>query len=85
MPTTLPRTQITHVPRVQRIIDAGRRWYPDATPATILVNLAEERVNERLPEPPEPLGDPKKRNGLTVMPGAGVLTTQMVLDALGED
>jgi hypothetical protein len=82
MPTTLTRTQITHVPRVQRIIDAGRQWYPDATPAAILINLAEERVEERLPEPPS---RPKKRNGLTITSGHAVLTTEMVLDILNED
>ncbi|MDR2566422.1 MAG: hypothetical protein LBC97_10290 [Bifidobacteriaceae bacterium] len=82
MPTVRPRTQITHVPRVQRIIDAGRQWYPDATPAAILVNLAEERVNERRPGP---AAGPKKRNGLTVAEGSGVLTSQMVADILNED
>ena len=82
MPTTLRRTQITHVARVQRIIDAGRQWYPGASDAAILVNLAEERVNERSPAP---AGGPRKRNGLTLRSGRGVLTTQMVLDVLNED
>ena len=83
MPTTLHRTQITHVPRVQRILDAGAHRYPGASPAAILINLAEERVNE-LPSPnPEA---PKKRNGLTLLPpGEGTVTMQMVLDVLHED
>jgi hypothetical protein len=82
MPTTRKRTQITHVPRVQRVIDAGRQWYPDASPGEILVNLAAERVDERLAALP---GGPSQRNGLTVSAGAGVLTAQMVRDALDED
>ena len=83
MPTTLPRTSITHVPRVQRILDAGRNRYPGASDSAILINLAEERINEL---PPAPTNGPKKRNGLTLMPpGHGMLTTQMVQDILNED
>lgn len=82
MPTTLPRTQITHVPRVQRILDAGRQWYPGASDAAILVNLAEERVSERGPAPAD---GPRKRNGLTIRSGHGTMTMQMVQDALNED
>jgi len=59
----------------------GRARYPDATPGTILVNLAEERANELTPAP-VPTG---RRNGLTLRPGRGTLTTQMVLDVLDEN
>ena len=44
MPTTLPRTNITHVPRVERILDLGRRRWPDKSAKDILVDLAEERA-----------------------------------------
>jgi len=81
MPTTLPRTQITHVPRVQRILEIGQARYPDAPAGTILVNLAEERANELTPAG----APPQRRNGLTVRPGRATLTTQMVLDVLDED
>ena len=83
MPTTLNRTSITHIPRVQRILEAGRQWYPGASDGAILVNLAEERVNDRTPPP---TGAPAKRGGLTLLPpGDGVLTVEMVQDILHED
>ena len=46
MPTALPRTTITHVPRVERILAAGGKRWPDAPPREVLLNLAEERVTE---------------------------------------
>jgi len=81
IPTALPRTQITHVERVRRILAIGRERYPDSSAGAILVNLAEERANELAAASPPP----PKRNGLTVRPGRAKLTTQMVLEVLDED
>lgn len=41
MPTTLERTTITHVPRVQRLIDQGRQLWPEKSAKDVLVELAE--------------------------------------------
>jgi len=87
MPTKLRRTQITHVPRVQRLLDFGKEYYaPDTSPAEILIGLAEERMAELAGDSPEPdVNQPKKRNGLTLHPrGKGVLTDEMVEDILNE-
>ncbi|MCL1800962.1 MAG: hypothetical protein FWG25_06330 [Promicromonosporaceae bacterium] len=40
MPTTLPRTSITHLPEVEEILASGRLRWPSAKPGEILVNLA---------------------------------------------
>lgn len=87
MPTKLRRTQITHVPRVQRVLDVGKAYYPDASPAEILVTLAEERAEQLATADTKPQDSdyPKKRNGLTLHPpGRGVLTVEMVDDILNE-
>ena len=84
MPTTLQRTNITHVPRVQHILDVGRQLYPDASPAAILINLAEERVRELEPLAAVPAA-PLRRNGLTMRTGRGVMTPDMVEDILNDD
>ena len=46
MPTTLKRTNVTHVPRVERILNVGRRRWPGRSDLEILVGLAEERASE---------------------------------------
>ena len=46
MPTTLPRTNITHVPRVEKILRAGRSRWPDRSDREIIIELAEERAAE---------------------------------------
>jgi len=86
MPTKLRRTQITHVPRVQRLLDFGKDYYaPDTSPADILIGLAEERMDEVASDSPSSPDQPKKRNGLTLLPpGKGVLTDEMVEDILNE-
>lgn len=82
MPTTLPRTQITHVPRVQRILDIGSSRWPDKSASAILIELAEERVNELATEHSTQL-----RNGILLRPQtrSGVLTSQQVAEILDDD
>jgi len=60
MPTTLERTTITHVPRVQRLLDEGSRIWPDKPAKEILISLA-ERGLAAVP--------PKKGEGLATFPG----------------
>ena len=81
MPTTLPRTSITHVPRVQRILNAGRRRWPGKPDKDILIDLAEERLADLGIDPPG------TRNGIPLLTHTrpGVLTTQMVQDILNAD
>jgi len=82
MPTTYPRSQITRVPRVQRIVQIGESRWPGRSPGDILVNLAEERA-EQIAQgdgPTDPLA------GLVVWSTGGRrVTSQMVEDALDED
>lgn len=42
MPTTLPRTWVSHTPPVEHALDAARRRWPGEKPSTLLVNLVIE-------------------------------------------
>lgn len=78
-PTTLKRTQITHTPRVERILKLGEHAFPGATPAEILIGLAEHRANEIEPEATDlkPNGKPKVRNGIPQFTwGEGIITAE---------
>lgn len=77
MPTTLRRSQITHTPEVERLIAQGRSRWPNASPAAILVRLAQEGARHLPPEP---------SNGLRVLPAVPGhhLTSEMVAEALDE-
>ena len=57
MPTTLPRTNITHLPRVERILAIGRRRWPGKSAKDLLVDLAEERAVEIETGRPVPTAD----------------------------
>ena len=77
MPTTRPRTTVTHVPRVQRLLDAGHRLLPGKADAEILVELAERGLGATAP---------RGVAGLTVLPGPGrIVTADEVDEALLDD
>ena len=42
MPTTLPRTNITHTPAVQRALAMAERRWPGDSPRVLLTNIATE-------------------------------------------
>ncbi|PRI10004.1 hypothetical protein [Leucobacter massiliensis] len=42
MPTTLPRTQLTHTPEVQRALKIAARRWPGEKPSTLMQRLLEE-------------------------------------------
>jgi hypothetical protein len=42
MPTTLPRSQVTHTPEVRHALDVAARRWPDQKPGALLVRLIEE-------------------------------------------
>jgi hypothetical protein len=82
MPTAYPRSQITQVPRVQRIVRIGSARWPGRSAGDILVNLAEERAEQLAREGTE--GDPLA--GLvTIRPRGRAITHRMVEDALLDD
>ena len=41
MPTTLARTNITHTPRVQRLLDIAKTQWPEERPSVQMINLME--------------------------------------------
>ena len=80
MPTSFPRTLIPRTPKVERIIDVGRRRWPDKPVAAILVDLAEERVAELQSVDADPM------ELLLVFPATGhTITNEMVQAALVDD
>ena len=81
MPTTHPRSQITHGPRVQRILRIGAQRFPGASPSEILVALAEERADEIAAGLER---DPLE--GLIVFgTGGRTITSEMVREALDDE
>lgn len=81
MPTAFPRSQVTHTPRVQRILKAGASRHPGVSSSELLVRLAEERVDD--------FGSNNELHSLTDFPFISApghhLTSQMVQDALNEE
>ena len=77
MPTTRARTNITHVPQVQRILDEGRKLWPSKSDKDVIIDLAERGLRT---------ANTRGVAGLTVYPGGpGPLTVDMVEDALLND
>jgi len=62
MPTTLPRTNITHVPRVRRLLDEGHELFPERSDSEVLIALAERGLA---------VSAARGVAGLTVLPGPG--------------
>jgi hypothetical protein len=80
MPTSFPYTLITRTPKVERIIDAGRRRWPEKPVAAILVDLAEERVPDLQSVDTDPM------ELLLVFPTTGhTVTNEMIQTARADD
>ncbi|MCL1899066.1 MAG: hypothetical protein FWG11_00835 [Promicromonosporaceae bacterium] len=81
MPTTLPRTQVTHTPDVERALQVAHTRWPDESRASVLIaRLAAEGADvvAQQVRPSERLLTFSSRSGRT-------LTTQAVLDAQNEE
>jgi len=77
MPTMLEHTTITHVPRVQRLLDEGSRIWPGKPTHEILVTLAERGLAST---------PPRKGDNLMLFPGPqSGLTVADVDNALLDD
>jgi hypothetical protein len=77
MATTLPRTTVTHVPRVQRLLDAGHRLFPGESDREVLLDLAERGLEA---------SSRRGVAGLMVLPGPGrTVTADEIEDALLDD
>lgn len=77
VPTKLERTTITHVPRVQRLLDAGHQIWPEKSSKEVIIELAERGL-----ESAEAWGI----DSLMMFPGrSGGLTAAEVEDALLDD
>lgn len=73
MPTAYRRTNVTHVPAVQAIIDAGRQYWPDASDKDVLIRLAERGLSTAAP---------RGVAGLMLAPGTGRPVTVAEIDDL---
>jgi hypothetical protein len=55
MPTTLPRTNITHTPRIQRALDVASRRWPNEPDGKLLVRLVTLGAEAIAPEAGDPV------------------------------
>jgi hypothetical protein len=46
MPTSLPRTSITHTPAVERVLALASRRWPHASPRDLLLHVAQEWADQ---------------------------------------